>query len=459
MSNDKLVPKQTVEVTVTGLGSTGEGVGKVNGFTVFAHGGLPGETVKVKLESVKKTYAMGRVVDILQTSADRCEPVCPIYEECGGCQLQHLNYEAQLKIKTQQVKDALTRIGHLKHVEVLPTLRATEPTFYRNKMQFPVATTEGQLVIGCFAAATHRVVDVNNCFIQKEKNNKIIGVVREWMQKYHIPAYNEDKGTGIVRHVMGRVGVHTGDVMVVLVTATYDIPHVKELTKMLRDNIPGLKSFIQNINKRHTNVIMGLKDRVIYGKSTIRDTLGTLKFNISAQSFFQVNSEQAEKLYNKAVEFAGLTGKEIVFDVYCGTGTISLFLAKHAKAVYGIEIVPPAITDARRNAEDNHCDNATFLLGDAAQKLPELLEQGIKPDVVLLDPPRAGCEERVLSSIVHVKPKRIVYVSCNPSTLARDLAYLSSHGYNVPIVQPVDMFPQTAHVETVTLLQRKDTTK
>ena len=455
MSNDKLAPKQTVEVTVTGLGSTGEGVGKVNGFTVFAHGGLPGETVKVKLESVKKTYAMGRVVDILQTSADRCEPVCPIYEECGGCQLQHLNYEAQLKIKTQQVKDALTRIGHLKHVEVLPTLRATEPTFYRNKMQFPVATTEGQLEIGCFAAATHRVVDVNNCFIQKEKNNKIIGVVREWMQKYHIPAYNEDKGTGIVRHVMGRVGVHTGDVMVVLVTATYDIPHVKELTKMLRDNIPGLKSFIQNINKRHTNVIMGLKDRVIYGKSTIRDTLGALKFNISAQSFFQVNSEQAEKLYNKAVEFAGLTGKEIVFDVYCGTGTISLFLAKHAKAVYGIEIVPPAITDARRNAEDNHCDNATFLLGDAAQKLPELLEQGIKPDVVLLDPPRAGCEERVLSSIVHVKPKRIVYVSCNPSTLARDLAYLSSHGYNVPIVQPVDMFPQTAHVECVALIERK----
>ena len=455
MSNDKLAPKQTVEVTVTGLGSTGEGVGKVNGFTVFAHGGLPGETVKVKLESVKKTYAMGRVVDILQTSADRCEPVCPIYEECGGCQLQHLNYEAQLKIKTQQVKDALTRIGHLKHVEVLPTLRATEPTFYRNKMQFPVATTEGQLEIGCFAAATHRVVDVNNCFIQKEKNNKIIGVVREWMQKYHIPAYNEDKGTGIVRHVMGRVGVHTGDVMVVLVTATYDIPHVKELTKMLRDNIPGLKSFIQNINKRHTNVIMGLQDRVIDGKSTIRDTLGTLKFNISAQSFFQVNSEQAEKLYNKAVEFAGLTGKEIVFDVYCGTGTISLFLAKHAKAVYGIEIVPPAITDARRNAEDNHCDNATFLLGDAAQKLPELLEQGIKPDVVLLDPPRAGCEERVLSSIVHVKPKRIVYVSCNPSTLARDLAYLSSHGYNVPIVQPVDMFPQTAHVECVALIERK----
>ena len=455
MSSDKLVPKQTIEVTVTGLGSTGEGVGKVDGFTIFAHGGLPGEIVKVKLDSVKKTYAMGRVIEILKSSADRCEPVCPVYEECGGCQLQHLRYEAQLKIKTQQVKDALTRIGHLKKVEVLPTLRAIEPTFYRNKMQVPVATNEGQLEIGCFAAATHRVVNVENCFIQNEKNNKIVGVVRDWMKKYRIPAYNEDKGTGIVRHVMGRVGVHTGDVMVVLVTATYDIPHAKELTKMLRENIPGLKSFIQNINKRHTNVIMGLKDRVIFGKSTIRDTLGSLKFNISAQSFFQVNSEQAEKLYNKAVEFASLTGKEIVFDIYCGTGTISLFLAKHAKAVYGIEIVPPAITDARRNAEDNHCNNATFILGDAAKKLPELLEQGIKPDVVLLDPPRAGCEERVLSSIVHVKPKRIVYVSCNPSTLARDLAYLSSHGYNVPIVQPVDMFPQTAHVECVALIERK----
>jgi len=455
MNHNKLVKNEILELTITGLGSTGEGVGKVDGFTVFAHGGLPGETVKVKLDNVKKTYAMGKVISIIKVSDDRCTPVCPIYEECGGCQLQHLSYEAQLKIKNQQVKDALSRIGHLKHVEVMPTLRAAEPIFYRNKMQFPVAFDEGKLEIGCFAASTHRVVNVDNCFIQKEKNNKIIGVVREWMQKYHISAYNEDKGTGIIRHVMGRVGVHTGDVMVVIVTATYDVPHLKELTKMLRDNIPGLKSFIQNINKRHTNVIMGQKDRVIYGKSTIRDTLGSLKFNISAQSFFQVNSEQAEKLYNKAVEFAGLTGKETVFDVYCGTGTISLFLAKHAKAVYGIEIVPPAIKDAQRNAEDNHCDNATFLLGDAALKLPELLEQGIKPDVVLLDPPRAGCEERVLSSIVHVKPRRIVYVSCNPSTLARDLAYLNQHGYDVPMVQPVDMFPQTAHVECVALIERK----
>lgn len=455
MNHNKLVPKQTIEVTVTGLGSTGEGVGKVEGFTVFAHGGLPGEVVKVRLNSVKKTYAMGEVTSIIKASEDRCEPVCPIYQQCGGCQLQHLSYAAQLKIKTQQVKDALLRIGHLKNVEVLPILKAENPLYYRNKMQFPVALAEGKLEIGCFAAFTHKVVDVDNCFIQKEKNNKIISVVRRWMQEYHISAYNEDKGTGIVRHIMGRVGVHTGDVMAVIVTATYEVPHLKELTKMLREEVAGLKSLIQNINKRHTNVIMGQKDRVIYGKSTIRDTLGNLKFNISAQSFFQVNSEQAEKLYNKAIEFAGLTGKETVFDVYCGTGTIALFLAKHAKAVYGIEIVPQAISDARRNAEDNHCDNATFLLGDAALKLPELLEQGIKPDVVLLDPPRAGCEERVLSSIVHVKPRRIVYVSCNPSTLARDLAYLSSHGYEVPLVQPVDMFPQTSHVECVALIERK----
>lgn len=455
MSDNKLVPKQTVEVAVTGLGSTGEGVGKVGGFTVFAHGGLPGEIVNVRLDEVKKSYAMGKVTSITKASPDRCVPVCPVYEQCGGCQLQHLSYEAQLKIKTQQVRDALTRIGHLKSTEVLPTTGAEEPLFYRNKMQFPVSQTSGKLEIGCYAAATHRVVDVDTCFIQKEKNNEIIKTVRRWMQEYHIPAYDEDKGKGLVRHVMGRIGVHTGDVMVGIVTSEFDVPHLKELAKMLRASVPGVKSVVQNINKRHTNVIMGQKDRIIYGKDTIRDTVGTLKFNISPQSFFQVNSEQAEKLYNKAMEFAALTGKETVIDLYCGTGTITLFLAKHAKEVYGIEIVPSAIKDAHKNAGDNHCSNASFLLGDASIKLPELVAQGVKPDVVLLDPPRAGCEERVLASIAQVKPERIVYVSCNPASLARDLAYLSAHGYDVPLVQPVDMFPMTAHVECVALLERK----
>lgn len=454
MTTNTLAPKQIVEVQVTGLGSSGEGVGKLNGFAIFVKGALTGETVKVQLTEVKKTYALGKVTEIVKASTERVEPICPIYAECGGCQLQHLSYAGQLKEKEQQVRDALVRLGHLKDTVVLPTIGADNPLYYRNKMQFPVSQLKGKLEIGCFAEATHRVIDVDNCYIQKEKNNEIITVVRQWMAQYKIQAYNEDTQRGIVRHVMGRVGVHTGEVMVVLVTATTDVPHIKELAKMLKAAIPGVKSIVQNVNKRHTNVILGLKTRLIAGKETIRDKVGTLKFNISSQSFFQVNSEQAEKLYNKAMEFAALTGKETVVDIYCGTGTITLFLAKQARQVYGIEIIPAAIEDARKNAQDNHCANAHFVLGDAAQKMPELVERGVSPDVVLLDPPRAGCEERVLASLVQVKPKRIVYVSCNPASLARDAAYLSKHGYNVKLAQPVDMFPQTHHVECVVLMVR-----
>lgn len=253
---------------------------------------------------------------------------------------------------------------------------------------------------------------------------------------------------------MGRVGVNTGEVMAVIITAGYDIPHGKELVKMLRDAVPGLKSVVQNINKKQTNIVMGNKTRLLYGKTTIKDRLGTLKFNISAQSFFQVNSAQAEKLYNKAIEFAALSGGETVVDCYCGTGTISLYLAKHAQKVYGIEIIASAIEDAKRNAEDNRCDNAEFILGDAAVKMQELVEQGVRPEVVLLDPPRAGCEEKVLAAIAQVMPQRIVYVSCNPASLARDLAYLEQNGYQAEVAQPVDMFPMTHHVETVVLLSK-----
>ena len=446
---------QHIEININGLGSTGEGVGRYQDFTVFVNGALPKEVVKTRITNVKKTYAQGDVQEIIKVSKDRVKPVCPVYDACGGCQLQHLSYEAQLKVKHAQVKDALTRLGHLGEVPVLPTLQAAEPLYYRNKMQFPVSSAKGKLEIGCYMAASHDVVDVEHCYIQKEINNDIIRAVRQWMKMYKINPYNEDKGTGLVRHVMGRVGAKTGEVMVVLVTTTYDIPHSKELVKILREQVPNVKSIIQNINKRHTNVILGTKERILWGKNAINDKIGSLSFKISAQSFFQVNSEQAEVLYNKAIEFAGLTGKETVVDVYCGTGTISLFLAKQAKAVYGIEIVPSAIIDARKNAEHNKSDNATFMLGDAAQKLPEILAMGVKPDVVVVDPPRAGCEERVLSSIVGVKPKRIVYVSCNPATLARDLAFLDKHGYKTSKVQPVDMFPMTAHVESIALLRRK----
>lgn len=444
-----------IELEITGLGSSGEGVGKYEGFTVFVPGALSGEKVQAAVTLVKKSYAVGRLEQILVPSPERVEPRCPVYEQCGGCQLQHLSYQGQLACKRQQVQDALTRIGHLE-LEALPVLGAVEPWSYRNKMQFPAAVNaEGVLQIGCYAAATHSVIDTDGCLIQKEANNEVLLTVRKWMKRFGISAYDEKTGKGLVRHVMGRVGVHSGEVMAVLITAEYDIPHRRELIEWLRKYVPGLTSIVQNINKKPTNIIMGSKTRVLYGEPNIKDRLGALSFNISAQSFFQVNSEQAEKLYNKALEFAALAGTETVVDVYCGTGTISLYLARHARKVYGIEIVAPAIEDAKRNAEENDCSNAEFILGDAAVELPRLLAGGVQPDVVLVDPPRAGCEERVLAAIASVQPQRIIYVSCNPSTLARDLAYLEQHGYKTLVAQPVDMFPMTSHVETVCLLNQQ----
>ncbi len=443
-----------IELKINGLGSSGEGVGKYEGFTVFVKGALPEETVQVKITLVKKSYVVGLLEQIVTASSERVEPLCPIYAECGGCQLQHLSYKGQLACKRQQVQDALARIGHL-DIEALPVLGTSEPWNYRNKMQFPAAlNAEGELQIGCYAAATHKVINADGCLISKEANNAILTTVRKWMQHFNISAYDEKTGKGMVRHVMGRVGVHSGEVMAVIITSGYDLPHRATLVNWLKKYVPGLVSVVQNINKKQTNVVMGNKTRVLWGSESIKDSLGSLQFNISAQAFFQVNSEQAEKLYNKALEFAALDGSETVVDVYCGTGTISLYLARHAKKVYGIEIVAPAIENAKKNAEENKCSNAEFILGDAAVELPKLLAGGVNPDVVLVDPPRAGCEEKVLAAINSVAPKRIVYVSCNPASLARDLRYLEDHGYKTVIVQPVDMFPMTSHVENVVLLTR-----
>ena len=443
-----------IEVNITGLGSSGEGVGKADGFTVFVHGALPGEKVSVKLFQVKKSYASGRILNILEESPQRVKPQCAFYEKCGGCQLQHLNYEGQLSVKRQQVKDAIERIGHITGCEVLPVLGMENPWHYRNKMQFPAAKTEGKIQIGCYAALTHNVINIDDCLIQKQANNKIMQVVRQWMQQFNISAYDETTGKGVVRHVMGRAGAKTGEVMAVIVAACYDIPHAGELVTMLKTEVDGLKSIVQNINKKRTNIIMGAKNRVLYGKSTIKDRLGNLKFNISPLSFFQVNSAQTEKLYATALDFAALSGKETVIDCYCGTGTISLYLAQKARKVYGIEIVEPAIKDANENAKANNIANAEFICGDAAVEMPALLKSGVKPDTVLLDPPRAGCDKKVLAAIAGVKPEKIVYVSCNPASLARDMAFLTENGYKAVKAQPVDMFPMTSHIETVVLLSK-----
>lgn len=442
------------EIDIDALGTGGEGVGRVDDFTVFIPGTLPGERVIACIDEVKKTYARGSMARILQTSPDRQKPRCMIYEQCGGCQLQHIAYEAQLRLKQRQVVDALEHIGGLRGVAVLPVLGAKDPWHYRNKMQFPVGRKQGKVVIGCFAKNSHDIIDTDNCHIQKEGNNTIANAMREIIAKCRIPLYNEDNHTGILRHVVGRIGEDDA-AMVVLVTATKDLPQAKEITRLLKKRIPKLKSVQQNVQTYRNNVILGRETKLLWGKLAIPERIGSLRFSISPRSFFQVNTEQTAILYDKVLEYANLTGTETVIDAYCGTGTITLFLARKAYRVYGIEIVKPAIEDAKRNAYDNHIKNAEFFVGDATKLMPRLHRENICPDVIVVDPPRAGCTEAVLKTFAEMNPKRIVYVSCNPATLARDIAILQPLGYIVDKIQPVDMFPQTAHVETVVLLSRE----
>ena len=445
---------QVYEIRIERLGTSGEGVGRYENFTVFIPQALPNERVLTVIEEVKKTYARGRIQKILQESPARVTPLCEIYDECGGCQLQHLSYEEQLHAKRAQVVDALTHIGKLPQILVNETLRADAPWNYRNKMQFPIGLHKGRLVVGCFAQGSHRIINTENCHIQRSANNELANTVREVAEKLHIPVYNEDTHKGILRHIVGRVG-RRGELMAVIVTATKQLPRAKDFVRLLRERLPHLVSVHQNIQTYRNNVIMGRDTELLWGRPTILDTLGRLNFHISPRSFFQVNTRQAERLYEQALTYADLHGTETVIDAYCGTGTITLFLAQKARKVYGIEIVQPAILDARKNARDNHVKNAEFIVGDATAVMPALYKQGIRPDVVVVDPPRAGCTEIVLRTFANMKPQRIVYVSCNPATLARDLAILKDLGYITQEVQPVDLFPQTSHVENVALLMRK----
>lgn len=440
---------------IVSLGHSGEGVGRYQDFTVFVPHALPGEQVKVNIIEVKKSYAKGRLIAVISASAERSEPACSLYQKCGGCQLQHLSYPAQLAAKRQQVVDAVTRIGKITDVDIKPTLGAADPWYYRNKMQFPVGLVNNEIAIGCFEQGTHRIVHTENCLIQHKANNIIAQQVRTVLSQLGIAPYDERTGQGVVRHVLGRVGTASDEVMVVLVTATNELPYKEQVIAQLQAKIPGLASIVQNINNKNTNIIMGNRTITLWGKDTITDSLGDFSFNISARSFFQVNTSQANVLYDKAVEYAALTGTETVIDAYCGTGTITLFLAQKAKKVIGIEIVEPAIKDANENAKRNGVSNVEFIVGDAIDVMPNLYKKGIRPDVIVVDPPRAGCERTVLETFVNMQPDRIVYVSCNPASLARDLAILAEYGYKTIEIQPVDMFPQTFHVECCVWLKRK----
>ncbi len=441
-------------IHIESLGTSGEGVGRIDGFTVFVEGGLPGEDLFIRITEVKKNYAAADLLKIINASHDRVKPPCEIYRECGGCQLQHLSYEGQLMAKQQQVKDAIERIGHLKNLPVLPTIGAKEPWNYRNKVAFPVGRDRGRTIIGCFTQGTHKIIDSSDCMIQDKINNEAISAVREVIDKLNIPVYDEDRHTGVMRHVVARTG-EKGQLMVVLVTATKRLSREKEIIKLLRSRLPQMVSLQQNIHNYRNNVILGRETKLLWGRPTIKARLGKFSFNVSARSFFQVNTKQAEVLYDKALEFAQLTGKETVIDAYCGTGTISLYLAQKARKVYGVEIVSPAIKDAEKNARENNVKNAEFIVGDCTKVMPRLFNQGIRPDVIVVDPPRAGCTEVVLKTFANMQSNRIVYVSCNPATLARDLEILDKLGYKAEKVQPVDMFVASSHVESVALINRK----
>ena len=333
----------------------------------------------------------------------------------------------------------------------MPTLGAENPWNYRNKVAFPVGREKGKTIIGCFAKGTHRIIDASHCLIQEQVNNDAITAVREVIEKLGIPVYDEDRHTGVMRHVVARTGIK-GKLMVVLVTATPKLSKEKEIIKMLRSRLPNMVSLQQNVQTYRNNVILGRETKVLWGSPTIKAGLDKFAFNVSARSFFQVNTKQAERLYAKALEYAHLTGQETVIDAYCGTGTISLYLAQRARKVYGVEIVSPAIRDAQKNARENNIRNAEFIVGDCTKVMPRLYQQGIRADVVVVDPPRAGCTQQVLKTFANMKPKRIVYVSCNPATLARDIEILEKLGYKAEKIQPVDMFAQTSHVETVALI-------
>ena len=440
-------------------GYEGEGIAKIdNKYPIFIEGALKGEKVKVRIVKVNKNFAYGKLMEVLEASEEKVNPPCAIYKRCGGCKLQHASYKAQLDFKWDRVKDCVSKIGKLDPSIVKYPLGMENPWRYRNKVQLPIGLINGEVKIGFFAPRSHDIIDMESCLIQDEIGDKVVKLTREWIEKFNIRPYNVDgeyDEKGIVRHIMIRRGFTTNEVMIVLVTNVENLPHKEEFVDLMVKNIPGIKSVIQNINSKKTNVILGLESKTLWGEDTISDYIGDFRFNISPLSFFQVNPIQTEVLYGKALEYANLTGNEEVFDAYCGTGTITLFLSQKAKKVYGVEIIPQAIDNAWINAKENKVENVEFFVGESEVVIPDLINKGVKADVVVVDPPRKGCDKKLLDAITNIDAKKIVYVSCDPSTLGRDLAILEENGYKTLEVQPVDMFPNTAHIENVALLIKK----
>lgn len=529
-----MIPKKNelVTIEITDMGSGGEGIGRADGFTLFVKGAVVGDMIEAKVLKAKKTYGYAKIESILRPSEHRVEPVCPVAGRCGGCQLQSMSYSSQLAWKERKVKGCLERIGGVVFKEsreeasgacpdevvdsiakdvslreaggmdkpdFLPILGMEDCLAYRNKAQFPVGRDKnGKIVTGFYAGHSHAIIPSTTCAIQAPVNEVICKIVCEHMEQYNIAPYDEENHTGLVRHILTRVGAVTGEVLVCLIINGKALPKAEMLAERLKKAVEAfteaelgnkannaleapngaqktskagdaaqsetkqqlmLKGVCLNVNKERTNVILGSEIIPVWGETYITDYIGEVSFRISPLSFYQVNPKQTKVLYEKALEFAGLTGNEIVWDLYCGIGTISLFLAKKAKRVYGVEIVPQAIEDAKQNAIRNNITNAEFFVGAAEDVLPAKYKESggsMRADVIVVDPPRKGCDEALLQTVVNMEPKRVVYVSCDPATLARDVKYLEENGYRLVKAQPVDMFPFTEHVETVVLMSKKD---
>ena len=450
-------------VKIEDMGHDGEGIGKCEGYTLFVKDTVIGDLAEVKVIKAKKNYGYARLMRLIKPSEHRVEPICPVARPCGGCQLQMLDYAEQLRFKEKKIAENLQRIGGMTEIPMEPIVGMETPFRYRNKAQFPIGQDKnGKRITGFYAGRTHQIMENRNCYLGVEQNEEILNRVLTWMEENRVPAYNEETGKGLVRHVLIRFGFTTKEIMVCLVVNGKKLPAEEKLIGSLTE-LKGMTSISLSVNRERTNVIMGKEIHCLWGQSYITDYIGNVKYQISPLSFYQVNPAQTEKLYGLALEYAGLTGNETVWDLYCGIGTISLFLAQKAKKVYGVEIVPEAIADAKNNAKINQIENAEFFVGKSEEILPSYYNQYAKDhpgeqahaDVIVVDPPRKGCEENLLHTMASMQPDRIVYVSCDSATLARDVKVLGELGYEVKKVRGVDQFPMTCHVETVVLLSQQ----
>ncbi|MBM4764431.1 23S rRNA (uracil(1939)-C(5))-methyltransferase RlmD [Bacillus sp. B15-48] len=454
----KMELKQTFPLTIKRLGINGEGVGYFKRHVVFVPGALPGEEVVAEVTKVHPKYSEARIKKIRRPSEHRVKPVCPVYEECGGCQLQHLDYSQQLKEKRDIVVQALERHTKLPvaELEIRETIGMDEPWEYRNKSQFQVSMNQsGKILAGLYGVDSHKLVNIEQCAVQHPATTKATNIVKAILQDLKIQIYNERTGKGLVRTIVARTGVQSGELQIVLITTKKDIPKKELILQEIKKRLPEVTSVVQNVNGVKTSLIFGNETETLEGNAFIQETLGDLQFELSARTFFQLNPEQTVRLYDEVKKAANLSGKEKIVDAYCGVGTIGLWLANVASEVRGMDVIPESIEDARKNASKHEIKHAKYEVGKAEQWLPKWAKEGWKPDVIIVDPPRTGCDETFLNTVLKIKPKKFIYVSCNPSTLAKDIATLSKH-YKVGYIQPVDMFPHTSHVECVAQLILKE---